>query len=131
MSLGYSTIAVTAPQPENLVSVFDFVLRGLDALHYQQHLDYTIGYNHATGRDATKCVLSVSIHRSHRQVIHYLPPSEPDKFVSRRTRGHRRSRRHSLSPWCDNSSWATPKTAPAVAAVAVAVVDPPWTGLCF
>jgi N-acetyltransferase 10 len=82
VSLGYSTIMVTAPEPENLVSVFDFCLRGLKALKYQEHMDYTITYNGASGRDQTKCVTAINIHRSHRQVIQYVPPAETDKFSS-------------------------------------------------
>lgn len=82
ISLGYSTIAVTAPEPENLVSVFDFVCRGLKALKYQEHMDYTVTYNNATGREAIKCILSVQVHRSHRQIIQYIAPTETDKFTS-------------------------------------------------
>lgn len=82
VSLGYSTICVTAPEPENLVSVFDFVCRGLQALKYQEHMDYTLTYNQASGRDATKQIIAVHIHRSHRQVIQYIPPDQIDKFAS-------------------------------------------------
>ena len=72
VSFGYSNIVVTAPEPENLVSVFDFILRGLAALKYQEHLDFTISYNTAQGRDQIKCVTSIEIHRDHRQSIKYL-----------------------------------------------------------
>jgi N-acetyltransferase 10 len=82
ISLGYSTMAVTAPEPENLVSVFDFLCRGLKALKYQEHLDYTITYNSASGREAVKCIIAINIHKSHRQVIQYIPPHETDKFSS-------------------------------------------------
>jgi len=82
ISLGYSTLAVTAPEPENLVSVFDFLCRGLKALKYQEHLDYNITYNTVSGREAIKCIVAINIHRSHRQVIQYIPPSESDKFSS-------------------------------------------------
>ncbi|KAG7348994.1 GNAT acetyltransferase 2 [Nitzschia inconspicua] len=82
VSLGYSTIAVTAPEPENLVSVFDFLCRGLKALKYQEHLDYTVTYNTAVGREAIKCIVAINIHRSHRQVIQYIAPHETDKFTS-------------------------------------------------
>mmetsp|Transcript_9751 Transcript_9751/g.29050 ORF Transcript_9751/g.29050 Transcript_9751/m.29050 type:complete len:1123 (-) Transcript_9751:182-3550(-) len=82
ISLGYSTLAVTAPEPENLVSVFDFLCRGLKALKYQEHLDYNIAYNTASGREAIKCIVAINIHRSHRQVIQYIPPGESDKFSS-------------------------------------------------
>jgi N-acetyltransferase 10 len=82
ISLGYSMMAVTAPEPENLVSVFDFLIRGLKALKYQEHMDYTLTYNSAAGRDAIKCITAINIHRSHRQVIQYIPPHEIDKFAS-------------------------------------------------
>ena len=39
---GFSNIFVTAPTPENLKSVFEFVFRGLDALNYKEHTDYEI-----------------------------------------------------------------------------------------
>jgi N-acetyltransferase 10 len=82
VSLGYSTILVTAPEPENLVSVFDFVRRGLQALKYQEHADFSVTYNNASGRDQTKCVTAIHIHRGHRQVIQYLSPDQTDKFAS-------------------------------------------------
>ena len=63
ISLGFSQIGVTAPEPENLVAVFDFCVRGLKALKYQEHLDFTIKYNTASGRDEIKCiVLCISCH---------------------------------------------------------------------
>jgi N-acetyltransferase 10 len=90
LSLGYSTVAVTAPAPENLVAVFDFVVRGLEALAYKQHLDFTITYNTASGRDMTKCIIGIELHSStnnnnnhgHRQSIRYIPPTKPDQFVT-------------------------------------------------
>eukprot|EP00560_Eucampia_antarctica_P009678 CAMPEP_0197829854 /NCGR_PEP_ID=MMETSP1437-20131217/6397_1 /TAXON_ID=49252 ORGANISM="Eucampia antarctica, Strain CCMP1452" /NCGR_SAMPLE_ID=MMETSP1437 /ASSEMBLY_ACC=CAM_ASM_001096 /LENGTH=1131 /DNA_ID=CAMNT_0043431849 /DNA_START=35 /DNA_END=3430 /DNA_ORIENTATION=+ len=82
ISFGYGTIIVTAPEPENLVAVFDFVIRGLKALKYQEHLDYTITYNGAQGREQTKCIISIDIHRDHRQSITYIRPDQPDKFAS-------------------------------------------------
>lgn len=82
VSLGYSTICVTAPEPENLVAVFDFVVRGLQALKYQEHLDYRITYNNAAGREQTKCVVSIHIYKTHRQVIQYISPECADKFQS-------------------------------------------------
>ncbi len=82
LSFGYSNINVTAPEPENLVAVFDFILRGLKALKYQEHLDYTIKYNSAKGRDQIKCIIAVEVHKSHRQIIKYIKPDETDKFAS-------------------------------------------------
>jgi N-acetyltransferase 10 len=39
---GFSNIFVTAPTPENLITVFEFVFKGLDALNYKEHTDYEI-----------------------------------------------------------------------------------------
>jgi N-acetyltransferase 10 len=39
---GYSNIFVTAPTPENLGTLFEFILIGLDVLNYKEHLDYEI-----------------------------------------------------------------------------------------
>ena len=82
ISFGYGTIFVTAPEPENLVAVFDFVLRGLKALKYQEHVDYTISYNGAQGREQIKCIIAIDVYRDHRQCIRYVRPDEPDKFAS-------------------------------------------------
>ena len=34
---GFSNIFVTAPSPENLGTLFDFIMTGLDALNYKEH----------------------------------------------------------------------------------------------
>ena len=39
---GFSNIFVTAPSPENLSTVFEFLFKGLDALNYREHQDYDI-----------------------------------------------------------------------------------------
>jgi N-acetyltransferase 10 len=39
---GFSNIFVTAPSPENLGTLFDFIFKGLDALNYKEHQDYEI-----------------------------------------------------------------------------------------
>ena len=84
ISFGYSNIFVTAPEPENLVAVFDFIRRGLKALKYQEHLDFTVVYetenNKNNNEGATKTVVSIEIHRDHRQIIKYIKPNEIDKF---------------------------------------------------
>jgi tRNA(Met) C34 N-acetyltransferase TmcA len=43
VSYGYSNIFVTAPSPENLKTVFQFVINGLKALKYSEHLDFEVG----------------------------------------------------------------------------------------
>jgi N-acetyltransferase 10 len=39
---GYSNIFVTAPAPENLKTLFEFVFKGLKVLGYVEHKDYEI-----------------------------------------------------------------------------------------
>jgi len=76
----YANIFVTAPEVTNTVAVFDFVVRGLTALKYTEHLDYTIKYT--TTQDGKKFVTEIALHRDHRQVIKYVSPTSPEKFTN-------------------------------------------------
>lgn len=42
VSYGYANIFVTAPAPENLKTVFEFILLGLKALKYTEHMDFEV-----------------------------------------------------------------------------------------
>ena len=44
VSYGYSNIFVTAPSPENLKTVFQFIISGLKALKYTEHLDFEVSF---------------------------------------------------------------------------------------
>jgi N-acetyltransferase 10 len=61
---GFSNIFVTAPSPENLKTVFEFIFRGLDALNYKEHTDYEI--LQSTNPDFNHAVVRVNITRDHR-----------------------------------------------------------------
>ena len=37
---GYSNIFVTGSSPKNLKTLFDFIFEGMDALGYEEHLEY-------------------------------------------------------------------------------------------
>ncbi|XP_076450186.1 RNA cytidine acetyltransferase-like [Babylonia areolata] len=74
----YSNIFVTAPSPENLKTLFEFVFKGFDALGYQEHLDYTI--LQSTEQDHNKAVIRVNITREHRQTIQYIHPADSVKL---------------------------------------------------
>mmetsp|Transcript_10072 Transcript_10072/g.14242 ORF Transcript_10072/g.14242 Transcript_10072/m.14242 type:complete len:1228 (-) Transcript_10072:124-3807(-) len=86
LSFGFNNICVTAPEPENLVAVFNFVLVGLKALKYQEHLDFTITYDPTkTGRENVKTILAIHVHNRndrHKQTIRYVRPEHKDKFAS-------------------------------------------------
>ena len=64
---GFSNIFVTAPSPENLKTVFEFIFRGLDALNYKEHTDYEI--LQSTNPEFNHAVVRVNIFRDHRQTI--------------------------------------------------------------
>lgn len=64
---GYSNIFVTSPSPENLKTLFDFIFKGMDALGYEEHLDYDI--QQSTNPDFNKAIVRVNIFKDHRQTI--------------------------------------------------------------
>jgi N-acetyltransferase 10 len=68
---GYSNIFVTSPSPENLNTLFEFVFKGMDALGYEEHLDYDIAQS--TNPDFNKAIVRVNVFRGHRQTIQVSP----------------------------------------------------------
>ncbi|KAH9954956.1 GNAT acetyltransferase 2-domain-containing protein [Russula dissimulans] len=71
---GYSNIFVTSPSPENLKTVFEFLFKGMDALGYEEHLDYDIAQS--TNPDFNKAIVRVNVFRAHRQTIQYIQPQD-------------------------------------------------------
>ena len=69
---GFSNIFVTAPSPENLKTVFDFVFMGLEALNYKEHTDYDVLLS--TNPDYNHSVVKVNVRRDHKQTIQYIRP---------------------------------------------------------
>jgi N-acetyltransferase 10 len=63
----YSNIFVTSPDPENLKTLFEFVLKALEALGYIEHEDYDV--IQSTNPDFKKVVVRINIFRGHRQTI--------------------------------------------------------------
>ncbi|XP_074650514.1 RNA cytidine acetyltransferase-like [Tubulanus polymorphus] len=78
VAFGYSNIFVTAPSPENLKTLFEFVFKGFDALEYQEHLDYELVQS--TNPEFNKAIVRVNIFREHRQTIQYIRPSDAHKL---------------------------------------------------
>ena len=58
---------MTSPSPENLKTLFEFVLKGFDALSYEEHLDYDIVQS--TNPTFNHAVVRINIFREHRQTI--------------------------------------------------------------
>lgn len=49
--LGFSNIFVTAPSPDNLKTLFEFICLGLESLDYKDRLDYEKIYSSSKDHD--------------------------------------------------------------------------------
>jgi N-acetyltransferase 10 len=65
---------VTSQTPEKLKILFDFVLKGFDALDYQEHVDYEVVQS--TNPEFNNAVIRVNIFKDHRQTIQYINPKD-------------------------------------------------------
>jgi N-acetyltransferase 10 len=57
---------VTSPSPENLQTLFQFILVGFDQLEYKEHTDYELVQS--TNPGLKDVIVRINIFRSHRQV---------------------------------------------------------------
>ncbi|CAL5364934.1 unnamed protein product [Camellia sinensis] len=78
VAAGYSNIFVTAPSPENLKTLFEFVCKGFNALEYKEHLDYDVVKS--TNPEFKKSTVRINIYKQHRQTIQYIQPHEHEKL---------------------------------------------------
>ncbi|KAJ9177703.1 hypothetical protein P3X46_012893 [Hevea brasiliensis] len=78
IAAGYSNIFVTAPSPENLKTLFEFICKGFDALEYKEHIDYDIVKS--TNPEFKKATVRINIYKQHRQTIQYIQPHEHEKL---------------------------------------------------
>ncbi|KAJ9080634.1 N-acetyltransferase 10 [Entomophthora muscae] len=74
VAYGYSNIFVTSPHPDNLKTLFEFILKGFDALDYSDHLDYDI--IKSTNKDFNNAIVRINVFRQHRQTIQYIQPQD-------------------------------------------------------
>ncbi|XP_037426029.1 RNA cytidine acetyltransferase 1-like isoform X1 [Triticum dicoccoides] len=78
IAAGYSNIFVTAPSPENLNTLFDFVCKGINAMEYKEHLHYDVVKS--SDPNLRKAIIQINIHKQHRQTIQYLKPHDHGKL---------------------------------------------------
>jgi N-acetyltransferase 10 len=69
IAFGYANVSVTSPSPENLITLFEFILKGFD-----EHMDYTI--IRSTNPDFNKAIIRVNITRNNRQTVQYISPND-------------------------------------------------------
>ncbi|XP_076069467.1 RNA cytidine acetyltransferase-like isoform X2 [Oratosquilla oratoria] len=78
IAFGYSNIFVTSPSPENLNTLFEFVLKALNEMGYEEHFNYEV--LRSAEKEYKKCILRVTVNRDHRQIIQYIAPGESKKL---------------------------------------------------
>jgi len=78
LGLGYSNIFITAPSPENVRTLFEFLFVGLDALGYKEHLDYDL--IESTSPAFGRSIVRVNIYRDHRQTVQYIQPGMAERL---------------------------------------------------
>ncbi|KAK6258992.1 hypothetical protein SCA6_013466 [Theobroma cacao] len=78
VAAGYSNIFVTAPSPENLKTLFEFVCKGFDAIEYKEHIDYDVVKS--VNPEFKKATVRINIYKQHRQTIQYIQPHEHEKL---------------------------------------------------
>lgn len=74
VAYGYSNIFVTAPSPENLGTVFEFIVKGFDALGMMEHQNYDLVQ--AESPELNKALVRINVFKDHRQTIQYIAPSD-------------------------------------------------------
>eukprot|EP00604_Paraphysomonas_vestita_P002431 CAMPEP_0174819684 /NCGR_PEP_ID=MMETSP1107-20130205/3092_1 /TAXON_ID=36770 /ORGANISM="Paraphysomonas vestita, Strain GFlagA" /LENGTH=601 /DNA_ID=CAMNT_0016033693 /DNA_START=267 /DNA_END=2069 /DNA_ORIENTATION=- len=75
IAYGYSNIFVTAPSPENLKSVFEFLIAGLKAVKFKEHIDFEVVQEHH-GEEIGNVITRVNVFREHRQTVQYILPTD-------------------------------------------------------
>lgn len=78
IAAGYSNIYVTAPSPENLKTLFEFVCKGFNAIEYKEHIDYDVVKS--VNPEFKKATVRINIYKQHRQTIQYIQPHEHEKL---------------------------------------------------
>ncbi|KAL9681173.1 hypothetical protein QQ045_012954 [Rhodiola kirilowii] len=78
IAAGYSNIFVTAPSPENLKTMFEFVKTGFESLEYKEFIDYDMVESRRP--EFKKAIIKVNVYRQHRQTVQYIQPHECEKL---------------------------------------------------
>ncbi|KAF1625021.1 UNVERIFIED_CONTAM: RNA cytidine acetyltransferase, partial [Eudyptes robustus] len=74
ISFGLSNIYVTSPTPDNVKTLFQFVIEGFKALNLKEHVDYTINYSKEEHQKGL--IMGFEMFKRHKQTIKYLVPTE-------------------------------------------------------
>ncbi|KAL9256438.1 RNA cytidine acetyltransferase 1-like protein [Drosera capensis] len=78
IAAGYSNIFVTAPTPENLKTLFEFVCKGFDSIQFKEHIDFDVV--RSSNPEFKKAIVRINVNKYHRQTIQYIMPNEHEKL---------------------------------------------------
>eukprot|EP01120_Amphizonella_sp_Union-15-10_P000667 TRINITY_DN10705_c0_g1_i1.p1 TRINITY_DN10705_c0_g1~~TRINITY_DN10705_c0_g1_i1.p1 ORF type:complete len:1026 (+),score=207.41 TRINITY_DN10705_c0_g1_i1:72-3149(+) len=78
IAFGYANIFVTSPAPENLKTLFEFVVEGFKALEYKEHVDFEL--IKSTNPSFKDAIVRVNVFKTHRQTIQYIQPIDHQKL---------------------------------------------------
>lgn len=78
VAYGYSNIFVTAPSPENLHTLFEFVCKGFSVLGMKESSEYELVLS--TNPETKGAVIRINIFKDHRQTIQYIHPEDASKL---------------------------------------------------
>ena len=70
IKLGFSSIFVTAPSPNNLKTLFDFVVEGLELLGLKERMDFE--KVHSSNKDYENAVIRINIFKTHNQFVQFV-----------------------------------------------------------
>ena len=86
VATGYASIFVTAPAVDNVATVFEFLLKGLEALHYDEKTDYDV-LKHRT-ESGVDVPARVDVFQTNeeggpttRQMVQYVSPSDSHRLA--------------------------------------------------
>jgi N-acetyltransferase 10 len=71
---GFSNVLVTAPSPENLGTLFEFIVKGLVALGFRENDDFNAVAS--TNPEWAGAVVRVDLFRGHRQTVAFVLPAD-------------------------------------------------------
>lgn len=80
ISLNFTNVYVTSPSPENLKALFEFLIKGFEALGLKEYTDYEIQYSQ--GNEKRKCIVAINVFRNHKQTIQVSSNFDDIKFYS-------------------------------------------------
>lgn len=67
LAFGYTNIFVTSPSPDNLKTLFEFVVKGLEVMNYEEHTDFEL--IQSTNQEYNKALVRINVFKEYRQII--------------------------------------------------------------